>query len=98
MTAIYARFFHLTPLPDQGMRVVTTWREGEATARQTVERAADDAALLSRTLETVEPDPIADLAARHWSLCECIRLGIAVFGDDPAAANEATEQARHGAG
>lgn len=96
MTALHARFFHLTPLPDQGVRVVTLWCDGDATATQTVERITDDRALLIRDVTPLAPDAEADLAGRHWSLCECIRLGIAVFGDDPAAA-EATEEAHHGA-
>lgn len=97
MTALSARVFHLTPLPAQGVRVVTLWCDGDATATQTVERIADDSALLVRDVTPLAPDAEADLAARHWSLCECIRLGIAVFGDDPAAANDAREGVHHGA-
>lgn len=95
MTTVYVGFCHVTPLDERGVRVTTIWRLGEMKPEQTVERIADGAHLMARTLDPVQPDPAADLAARHWSLCECIRLGIAVFGDDPAASDE--KEAHHGA-
>lgn len=95
-TPVYVGFFLSTPIPERGVRVVTLWRLGKRKPEQTVERRADGMALMTRPIDPVQPDPEADLAARHWSLCECIRLGIAVFGDDPADAASG-EEAQHGA-
>lgn len=97
MTALYARFFHLTSLPEQGVRVVTLWPEGSTAATHTVSRMVDggeDVPLLEK--ECVPFDNV-DLAGRHWAICENIRLGYLVTGDGPEAAVASGEEEHHGA-